>query len=100
LPHRAHHSFPTRRSSDLYGKASFDEVADAVADGVAAFYMRALTTRVAEPAGYVFGTARRVLAKSAERHRAIETLDDEHELVSGEDRKSTRLNSSHLGISY
>lgn len=62
-----------------YPRASFDDVTDAVWDGVAAFYKRALTTRVAEPAGYVYATADRVLARNAARHAVTETLDDTHE---------------------
>jgi hypothetical protein len=60
-----------------YPGASFDDVADAVSDGVAAFYRRALTTPVAEPGGYVYGTARRILANDAARQEITQSLDDD-----------------------
>lgn len=59
--------------------ASFDDVADAVADGVLAFYRRALSTRVAEPAGYVYAVGRRIVANSARRQAVTGILDDERE---------------------
>lgn len=62
-----------------YRGASFDDVADAVYDGVEAFYRRALTTRVAEPAGYAYGTARRIMAKNSGRQSVTGPLDDEHD---------------------
>src|SRR5699024_11593487 len=92
-PHRALHSFPTRRSSDLGIELGLDRsvIPYPDEDVTAAF------------TGQVVG------------HRAdrltddVQVLDHPFELqgagllgsqFGGEDRKSTRLNSSHVSISY
>src|SRR5205814_8199303 len=97
--HRHLHSFPTRRSSDL-----------AQLDGGLSRRIQTLRERILElealsaydidfpeeddgpiPASRVLGVAASL----------IETLDNLLATAPvGEDRKSTRLNSSHLGISY
>src|SRR5438874_13678584 len=77
--HRDLHSFPTRRSSDLYrisGKAK---------GALAVLHAGRNRSAVAKPTG----------GHSLYR----ETSDGEWELVNV-DRKSTRLNSSHVEISY
>src|SRR5947199_7955362 len=71
------HSFPTRRSSDLLRR-----VLGAPAQAVAGARL---------PAGRLVGrVADLVRVRHAHRRRP----------AGPEDRKSTRLNSSHLGISY
>src|SRR5205814_10385366 len=79
--HRVLRSFPTRRSSDLFSKRL---------PNLAALPLRA-NHRVADLALVGFGELRHV------RERAVDAEARERVRV---DRKSTRLNSSHLGISY
>src|SRR5204863_8379898 len=85
-PHRPLHSFPPRRSSDLV---------PLVADGVA----RLLPLR---PRFVLFG--RGLPRADCDRLRLVDRLGFLFELgrLAGEvgDRKSTRLNSSHVEISY
>src|SRR5437899_6808289 len=73
-PHRELHSFPTRRSSDLHAEP----------------LLRARQRAVGLPG---------VVEPQAPHHQAGAEADA---LAIGEepDRKSTRLNSSHLGTSY
>src|SRR5207249_7127417 len=87
LPPPDLHSFPTRRSSDL-------EVVGRVTHG-----------RAGDPSGHVVpagGPSRRMSLPIPAV--AVETgqVDASHECdsVIDEDRKSTRLNSSHVSISY
>src|SRR5205814_8189572 len=88
-PHRDLHSFPTRRSSDLIREEM----------------VMSLTSYI--------GTERNILAETPQH---CHTLKLEHPILTNRDleklrrvsqgdflatdRKSTRLNSSHLGISY
>src|SRR5699024_12817559 len=79
-PHRDLHSFPTRRSSDLIGLSKLPRNSSPVRlknrdaiDGRPHAYMRK------------FGMSRLNFRKLAH---------------AGQDRKSTRLNSSHVSISY
>src|SRR5262245_64528218 len=81
---REHHSFPTRRSSDLTGGHSLY-----VKDGKPTYC-------------YNFFGLERYYARGTE---AIPPGDHQVRMEfaydgGGVDRKSTRLNSSHLGISY
>src|SRR5205807_8224161 len=79
--HRALHSFPTRRSSDLVDGKSSQVSIDGVADAV----MTPLRSPV-----------------SGEENNVKIVKDGGFIWAEGEiaDRKSTRLNSSHLVISY
>src|SRR5262245_62550260 len=87
------HSFPTRRSSDL--GASFAAVSDE------------MTVR-ARPGLYrdVLGRAGVEVAQVNSLERPFcetehpDLLQQDLSLIDLSDRKSTRLNSSHLGISY
>src|SRR5205814_5286202 len=89
-------SFPTRRSSDLQGGPLMHIIAfkavcfgEALTDG-----FRAYQKRVVENAA--------VLAKGL-TGRGFDLVSggtDNHLVLLDLDRKSTRLNSSHLGISY
>src|SRR5207249_7990910 len=98
--HPSIHSSPTRRSSDLSGR-----VAKIVLDHL-------IKTLKAIPLGYLHSDylPPRVLLKpdgtpelmKHEFYYWINTDQASHDLVlyTGEDRKSTRLNSSHVSISY
>src|SRR5437868_8360437 len=87
LPHRALHSFPTRRSSDLGVCMSAVSVAAAPL-----VELRGVAKRfgAAQPPGPVG----RALRKMGLTQPPVVT----HALDG--DRKSTRLNSSHVSISY
>src|SRR5205814_7358161 len=80
--HRDLHSFPTRRSSDLVGSGSGLHLPGA-GEGQAAVCLRRKGASRALKEGGVAGHLLRKL-----------------ERLLAQDRKSTRLNSSHLGISY
>src|SRR5437899_8807244 len=82
--HRALHSFPIRRSSDLDLTFTHEHLAT-LGDTLALSHATMSFTELAAD-DLTFG------ATVLERFLVIET--------SAEDRKSTRLNSSHLGISY
>src|SRR5207249_11505928 len=77
LPHL--HSFPTRRSSDLIGPGTVVQRGD--------------TLEVSGPQAAVERLAPLV-------GRMIHPTEDTDFIVLGTDRKSTRLNSSHVSISY
>src|SRR5207253_11363438 len=80
LPHRHPHSFPTRRSSDL----------------IAGYALARLTFRWAGLLGTaIFVTY--LVPQTLLFNPLVEIIRDYH---IGEDRKSTRLNSSHVAISY
>src|SRR5690606_41829784 len=94
-PHTRHlHSFPTRRSSDLLERVAPDDLE--------------LLLEVLDP---VRGDHRPVLAVQRKARRGdaaagevagreLPGRDVEHLVVGERDRKSTRLNSSHVKISY
>src|SRR5205814_8652517 len=94
------HSFPTRRSSDLalYNMATRDhQLADAIARAIVALDLALV----------LFAPDKSALARAGEAEHlrvAREVFADRNYLADGSlvprDRKSTRLNSSHLGISY
>src|SRR5205814_8840411 len=92
LPPPLHlHSLPTRRSSDLYpwaavGVLAFGLVAETVS-------LRACLAEVNKVRGG------RTLWRWFRETRQSELVVIKGLLI-GQDRKSTRLNSSHLGISY
>src|SRR5690349_23341655 len=81
--YRALHSFPTRRSSDLRGRDAGREIRDATDPGDANPH-RACDDHLRHG-----GHADGVRAEHAQ-----------HAHLGGGDRKSTRLNSSHVEISY
>src|SRR5690606_41942048 len=76
---RALHSFPTRRSSDLQGGP----------DPLARLSWRDEIDRV-----------RRALSTLPDRQQQVLLLTRVEGMSTREDRKSTRLNSSHVKISY
>src|SRR5204863_9086913 len=79
--HRALHSFPTRRSSDLRVATAAVALLTAIAGLVFLLYPRAKPNEPPPPPGRIGASLR---------------LSDQIP----EDRKSTRLNSSHVEISY
>src|SRR5205814_9841576 len=94
------HPFPTRRSSDLHGGELYDLAApartflhptfwDDAAPMGCAFEM-SLRARVDQPR--LFEQSCRVGTRLFDRRPVLPSIQT--------DRKSTRLNSSHLGISY
>src|SRR5439155_3628588 len=96
--HRDLHSFPTRRSSDLV----------AMGFGTTSDEMDYPTMR-----GHILDEAKKmfrpeflnrlddiVVFRSLTKPDLIQILDLEIEKLSQRDRKSTRLNSSHVAISY
>src|SRR5207248_10555801 len=94
--HRRHlHSFPTRRSSDLPEKRlGLAQEARAFED-----YMRAAAAaRRKDPERYP-GLMTDVV-QAVERGTAVMSEDEMAASFTIEDRKSTRLNSSHRTISY
>src|SRR5690606_40732729 len=95
-PHRDLHSFPTRRSSDL------DMVIDWAFEGIEAVgrvLRKALDVNLSgcsvPPAAGPRPTCRIPLLD-----RAMQGNDGRSSMASPIDRKSTRLNSSHVKISY
>src|SRR5205807_10584557 len=84
--HRALHSFPTRRSSDL-----------------TIIVFLSYLTSLYEPLEHMTSTAQTIQEAAAEADRVSEVLElepDVKDKPNAIDRKSTRLNSSHLVISY
>src|SRR5699024_11943047 len=79
--HRRLHSFPTRRSSDLMG-ISFPSPF-----GLAAGFDKA-------------GIGTSALADLGFGHIEVGTITGQPQPGNSQDRKSTRLNSSHVSISY
>src|SRR5438874_9861525 len=77
-PHRDLHSFPTRRSSDLE-RQDRDRQEQAVDEH---------EVGVGDQVGRVLGA------------RCVEVLEEPAHVRVAQDRKSTRLNSSHVEISY
>src|SRR5205814_9288829 len=94
------HSFPTRRSSDLTvtrsggpGELGLRESCLALVLDAKSIDLRALGFghREVRPDG---------VEHSVEANRPAALDAEGHDVLYLEDRKSTRLNSSHLGISY
>src|SRR5690606_41767454 len=84
---RALHSFPTRRSSDLPSPAAQREL----------FFGAARDVFAQEP---VAAGARRVDQSQDVEQRRFAATRRPHHRQKFSDRKSTRLNSSHVKISY
>src|SRR5205814_7703269 len=80
------HSFPTRRSSDLDGLQHEQEQRDADPS----------IRRPEDPADRSRDARAHVIEEEIQRRRLRGALAG----ADAEDRKSTRLNSSHLGIAY
>src|SRR5205814_10493762 len=94
------HPFPTRRSSDL-GREAADRAAEtarqAFEQGVTAEGLPTVALDLASGVNILDAAVAAGFASSrGEARRAIQGGG----IKVNEDRKSTRLNSSHLGISY
>src|SRR5699024_11550199 len=86
------HSFPTRRSSDLAGLAAGGMAFDGLALAGGARVLQVLLEHPGHGVGVLL--VHRLLALGAgDGHRLAVAIDHL-------DRKSTRLNSSHVSISY
>src|SRR5699024_12536917 len=89
---RAPHSFPTRRSSDLrVTEVLRNEIIDGHRQPGEKLVERNLATELG---------VSRVPIREALKKLASEELDEPPEHLVHGDRKSTRLNSSHVSISY
>src|SRR5205814_3178386 len=84
---RALHSFPTRRSSDLYCAGEAPGIGELAAAGPIGADEIGVAKTADRVSAILFQPAPQITAGKAQEH-------------GGADRKSTRLNSSHLGISY
>src|SRR5205814_8425299 len=90
VSHRPLHSFPTRRSSDLFVARRSTTFARRAGGAVHAVIRRSKPACVS---CFVVSTVTRDTADACISRRVASYRGHE-------DRKSTRLNSSHLGISY
>src|SRR5205814_10458027 len=88
------HSFPTRRSSDLVA-AEPRQILDPEREVELVLDLEALLLVLGE---HRIGDRQRVLGREHRLRRGVHDVPVHAQL--GTDRKSTRLNSSHLGISY
>src|SRR5690606_39775243 len=88
--HRAPRSFPTRRSSDLFAM-TVDRFDRRVSEAILYHHERY------DGRGYPFGLSGMEIPLLA---RIVLVADAFDAMVSHRDRKSTRLNSSHVKISY
>src|SRR5690606_41948215 len=84
--HRDLHSFPTRRSSDLFFALTIDFMAISFQDWLKLVFYTDFQQTLATKISFLFSTLR--------------LLSYGILLISTSDRKSTRLNSSHVQSSY
>src|SRR5205814_5412098 len=91
------HSFPTRRSSDLSGRPTqrLDHVVGSTTGQIVANYGYADDDGLLTAISYPDFSSRNV-SLTYDGYGRLSSRSD----GTGTDRKSTRLNSSHLGISY
>src|SRR5205814_8895698 len=89
------HSFPTRRSSDLKQRTSYAIGLDVVTS------LKAREIDL-DPKALAAGIADALADKPALKPEEVREvlMKFQQEMMAKGDRKSTRLNSSHLGISY
>src|SRR5207248_10270762 len=99
-PNQHLHSFPTRRSSDLWASASLAEKQDNAIQRVAQFRIKRGIIRAADGTVLAVNVRRKVGGQTL-YFRTYPTHGLFAQLVgySTQDRKSTRLNSSHRTIS-
>src|SRR5690625_6342926 len=106
LAHRVLHSFPTRRSSDLYEVHHGVDITDSAILAAARLSTRYITDRQLpdKAIDLIDEAASRIRMEIDSKPEALDRLERrliqlkiQREAV---DRKSTRLNSSHVAISY
>src|SRR5205807_10211179 len=100
LTHSQLHSFPTRRSSDLLGniQAAAQQFQEALNGDLKAKWVEVWSYI---NRGKIFDLrGQRDPRAITEYQKAVNTGDDSYGAQAEADRKSTRLNSSHLVISY
>src|SRR5207245_9602496 len=91
--HSALHSFPTRRSSDLFESLKVD-------DGAVLVATRVFGEGSAFPFSEFVFLGCQILGNGTVEFRIINCSTDVTAALDFRDRKSTRLNSSHGSISY
>src|SRR5205814_4080048 len=96
--HRDLHSFPTRRSSDLQGHLTERTYWLIVARNQATAEVKYFVSNA--PADTPLEKLLRVAFRRWNVEHTLRVSKSEIGFGHFEDRKSTRLNSSHLGISY
>src|SRR5205814_7247734 len=91
------HSFPTRRSSDLTqrGRHAARVLSGIELDDIGGDERNAQSLEHRQHFAYREATG--LAVRDSRRERGIEGVEVDRDV---QDRKSTRLNSSHLGISY
>src|SRR5205814_5867060 len=96
--HRAPHSFPTRRSSDLtVGEIDFGTAQNVTIGGANVLTLQSSgLNSVLDVGNATVNSGIDVLAAPI----SVNPASPLAATITGGDRKSTRLNSSHLGISY
>ena len=72
---------------DFHDYASFEEVAEAAYDGVAAFWERSLVAEIGTPGGYVYRVARNILLKLADPRRRSAPLNEREVEEAAEPRR-------------
>src|SRR5699024_12676944 len=95
----AHHdllSSPTRRSSDLFSQVK--SVADSVESAEST--LRDVLSRLRYDMSYYAKNGYTSAFEANQERRVFIITDEAAELADSPDRKSTRLNSSHVSISY
>src|SRR5439155_10546102 len=94
------HSFPTRRSSDLFVAVDPDLIVHRSTLGLFFDLFDKGGTSFSERFGYVFDKfVGQLLSSACPQERLWSSSEWEQSLSCGQDRKSTRLNSSHVAIS-
>src|SRR5690606_41736694 len=98
-PHRAPHPCPTRRSSDLSSIRSLLRICNATA--VSASITKTATIRILFRISVLLdSTAAHPTQQPPQHHRQGQQRRNQCNVDHLQDRKSTRLNSSHVKISY
>src|SRR5690606_40136287 len=98
-PHLARHSFPTRRSSDLATEAGVKDVQN-LSEFIIQNNIKAIFVESSVPRRTIEALQKSVLSKNHKVQIGGSLYSDALGNPGTEDRKSTRLNSSHVKSSY